>query len=243
MNSYSQMAELYDSLMYDVEYDGWAEYIDRLLKKYNAPGRRVFETACGTGSLTIRLKKMGWDVQASDLSGEMLMAAQEKARKNGLKVEFICQDMRKIDVENRDAVICACDGVNYLTEGLAEFLQGVYRGLKKGGVIAFDISSSYKLREIVGDQLFFDDGDDVTWIWQNSLEKNTVHMELSFFIRNGGIYIRKDESHVQRIYETEEVLEAMRAAGFVQCGAFGFLTETAPEKDAERIQFIGKKPL
>lgn len=242
MNSYGPMAELYDSLMYDVDYNQWAAYLDGLLKKYQAPGKRVFETACGTGNITLPMKKMGWDIQGSDISMDMLMAAQEKARTRGLKLEFICQDMEHIQVENRDAILSACDGVNYLTEGLDGFFEGAFHGLKPGGVLAFDISSSYKLREIVGDQLFFDDGDDVTWIWQNTLEENRVCMEVSFFVRKGGIYIRRDESHVQRIYEAEEVLAAMKKAGFQEVRAFGFLTEQPPKAQEERIQFIGKRP-
>lgn len=243
MNSYTAMAQVYDSLMYDVDYDAWAAYLDGLLKAWGAPGKRVFETACGTGSLTLRLKRLGWDIQGADLSPEMLMAAQEKARKSGLRLEFACQDMREIRVENRDAIVCACDGVNYLTEGLERFLAGAYRGLRPGGVLAFDISSSYKLRQMAKDQLYFDDGDDVTWFWQNTQEGRLVHMELSFFLRNGGIYIRKDETHTQRIYETEEILEAMGQAGFRRQAAYGFLTEEPPGEREERIQFVGQKPL
>ena len=56
---YEKLAEFYDELMGDVDYDAWAEYIHSLLQKAEIPVKKVFETACGTGMLSIRLRKMG----------------------------------------------------------------------------------------------------------------------------------------------------------------------------------------
>ena len=64
-NSYTALAEAYDALMYDVDADAWAAYLDMLLG--GAP-KRVFEAACGTGNITLGLLEKGYDVTACDIS-------------------------------------------------------------------------------------------------------------------------------------------------------------------------------
>ena len=49
--AYSAFAAGYDRMMADVDYDGWANYIDGFLREAGA--KSVLECACGTGSLTV----------------------------------------------------------------------------------------------------------------------------------------------------------------------------------------------
>ena len=62
-------------------------------------------------------------------------------------------------------------------------------------------------------------------------------MELTFFERGkNGLYTRYDESHIQYIYEEEEIISALKEAGFA------VRTEGHLGKDKkQRINFICKK--
>ncbi len=241
-NSYCALSKVYDELMYDVDYDRWADYVASLLPE---KCRRVAETACGTGGITFRLCEMGYRVTASDISPEMLNIAAANARAYGLKPNFICQDMCELSLPPQDAVICCCDGVNYLTEPhmLRKFLSAAYSCLKTGGRLLFDISSLHKLRDVLGSNLFFDDSDDVTLLWQNSFDETTrlLQMSLTLFKREGKLYSREDEQQTQRAYDADEVLFMLREAGFENCRALGFLTDRPANDDDERIQFIAEK--
>ena len=62
---YSEFAEVYDSLIYDMPYETWADFIEK-----NSSGD-VLELACGTGNLTKLLAKRR-SVTALDISPEML---------------------------------------------------------------------------------------------------------------------------------------------------------------------------
>ena len=58
---------------------------------------------------------MGARVTGVDLAPEMIARAQEKARAWGVPAAFAVQDMRDFALPRRaEAVVCACDGVNYL---------------------------------------------------------------------------------------------------------------------------------
>ena len=114
---YTDFAYAYDRLMNDVPYEAWARYYAGLLELYSIrPGARCVECACGTGSLTIPLAKLGFSMTGMDLSAEMLNLAQQKAREQGMLIPFVRQDMRRLAVQRPvDAVLATCDGPNYLT--------------------------------------------------------------------------------------------------------------------------------
>ena len=113
---YQSFAGVYDALMAQVDYAAWAEHYHQLMQLCGVKkGARCVECACGTGSITIPLRKMGYQMTGVDLSQEMLWIAAQKARKQGMGLPFIQQDMRKLHLHRQmDAVIATCDGVNYL---------------------------------------------------------------------------------------------------------------------------------
>ena len=114
---YTAFAHVYDALMAQVDYDAWAEHYSRLMAECGVPARgKCVECACGTGNLTLPLRRVGYQMTGVDLSEEMIAAAMEKARKAGLDIPFVRQDMTALKVPGRvHAVLATCDGVNYLT--------------------------------------------------------------------------------------------------------------------------------
>ena len=79
---YTGFAEVYDTLMNDVHYGAWADMYARMMTAYGIPrNAKVCECACGTGSLTLPLQQLGYEMMGIDLSQEMLWQAAQKARK------------------------------------------------------------------------------------------------------------------------------------------------------------------
>ena len=69
-----------------------------------------------------------------DISEEMLYIASEKARAAQLdkRILFLNQDMTEFELYGTvDAAVCALDGVNYLTENIAQLMPRVYVKNKK----------------------------------------------------------------------------------------------------------------
>jgi len=243
--SYRNLSGVYDELMYDINYDAWADYLAMLLKKHVGEHTRILEAACGTGSLSIRLKKRGFDVTATDISEEMIEIAIPKAREAGVSISFACQDMRRLESTPKHAVLACCDGVNYLTDDndLRDFFSAAYRCLKRRGVLLFDISSSYKLRHTLGNELYYEIGDEITYLWKNTFSESNqcVRMELTFFRRDGEHYLRSDEEHLQKAHETEHLKKLLLECGFQQVYAYSFQTENNCTEQDERIQFVAIK--
>ena len=239
---YGKFAGLYDPLMKDVDYDRWAEYIASFLPEGSL---RIADCACGTGEMTLRLAKLGHILTGVDISEDMLRVASEKARKAALKIPFICQDMAKLTLHRpQDAIVCACDGVNYLDsiEDATEFFAAAYNALKHKGMLLFDISSKYKLERVLDCNTFAEDDGERAYIWKNCYdpESRLISMELSFYEKQGDMYRRFEEKHIQRAHGEDELISAMERAGF-DAKAYSFLTMENTKEDDLRIQFIGRK--
>ena len=214
---------VYDELMMDIAYNDWADYINGLLDINGVSEKAsILEVGCGTGSVTVRLKKKGYDIVGLDISHDMLRKAEEKARKEGVDIPFICQDLNEIDLHKKmDAIVAVCDVVNYVEEEkLKRFLLSAYEILKEDGVLLFDISSEYKLKNILGNNTFFEDREDITYIWSNKLNDEKINMDLTMFIKEGEVFKRYDEKHVQSIYSENSLLEALENSGFKDVKAY-----------------------
>ena len=241
--AYSAFAAGYDRMMGDVDYDGWANYIHGFLREAGA--KSVLECACGTGSLTVRLGRMGYRITGADLSEDMLMAARQKALDAGLRfLPFVCQDMRRIALHKPvDAVISACDGVNYLLDGAEDFFRSAYAALRPGGLLLFDVSSAYKLSAILANNTFAATGEDWAYIWENQYHprSNRVDMLLTGFLKQGTGYGRFEEQHSQRAYAEEELRSSLASCGFGDIRVYEAFTRDAPSPTAERLQFTARK--
>lgn len=233
---YNEFASVYDALMYDAQYDTWVEFIKRRIPQ----GKKIVELAAGTGEATVRLCK-NYEVIANELSPEMLNIAAQKLRAAGEKIKLICEDMCNLSLHKPvDAAVCVCDGINYLTkEGqLLQAFKAIRSNLVLGGEFIFDISSEHKLKNM-HEQVFFDDDDDVTYLWKNTFDQNskTLTMEITFFMREDEKYRRFDETHIQRAFSLEEIKQALEQSGFILDGIFdNYSLKNANEK-SERITF------
>ena len=83
-DAYTALARYYDRLTTDVDYAGWADYVERHVQKQKRPVRTVAELGCVTGSLTELLARRGYRMTAVDLSPDMLAMADQKCQGLGV---------------------------------------------------------------------------------------------------------------------------------------------------------------
>ena len=242
---YGPFAASYDAMMHDVDRAAWTAYLDGFLKETGA--KDVMDCACGTGAMTIALHRLGYRVLGNDVSPDMLMQARSNAMKAGCKsIVFVCEDMRKLVIHKPiDAVLCVCDGVNYLTErkDVVSFFRRAYDCLKPGGLLLFDVSSAYKLSTVLGNNTFTEETDDYAYIWKNAYDAKTklCEMGLTCFVKNGAQYDRFSETHLQRAHTEQELTAWLRETGYREIHAYHAFTREPVRPDSERIQFAARK--
>lgn len=240
--AYAVLAPLYDRLTdRDIDYSKWCE--DYCTLAGLTRGQTVLEAACGTGKMTAQLLRRGLRVTGTDISPQMLTVAGETCRKLGTTPVLALCDMRTLKTHRPvDAVLCTCDGVNYLTQDAdaAAFFSSAFAALKPGGILAFDISSAQKLRGMDG-QVYYDDRQDVTCLWTNALDGDVLQMELTFFVRKDqALYQRVDETHRQRAYAPEKLETLLMQTGFEAVQIV--LPSDTPAWRRGRVHITARKP-
>lgn len=236
---YKYLSACYDEFMAEVDYDSWAKRITYCLENR----KKGIDCGCGSGKITSRLKKAGYDVIGTDVSAEMLEAARANFIRENLDIPLVQMDSEKLTVGNKIEFITAvCDVVNYIKKP-ERFFRSAYRALKPGGILIFDISSKFKLTGIIGNNVFTDSTDNVTYIWSNVLSPalDKVEMYLTFFTKNAtGSYDKSEEKQVQYIYDPEYLVSLLRQTGFENIKYVGFDGKGRMEEE-ERIFFTAYK--
>lgn len=248
MGSYNNFASYYDYLMSeDINYERIVDFIENIFIEYEIEPQLVADLACGTGNITVPMSKRGYEMIGIDKSVQMLDVARAKAVSEKEDILFLNQSITKLDLYGTcDAFLCMIDGVNYIINPKA--LYNMFSRINKcfinpKGVFIFDISSYYKIKNIIGNNTFIHDGDDIFYTWENKFyEKNNLcNMYLNFFVRKGKGYKRFSEHHIQRGYKREEIKMLLKKAGFKDIMEFnGFSMEKADDK-SQRIVFVCRK--
>lgn len=265
MAQYEILAYFYDELMDDVNYKLWSDHIEEIFKYNNVSPNNILELACGTGNITIEMAKRGYDIVGLDISDEMLEVAYMKTVERGRDIRYISQDMTELDYSRKtDCVLCMCDGFNYITDknSLKIVFEKVYELLDKNGIIVFDISSSYKIKNILGNNFMVDKRDEINSMWINTYDDETklVEMDLTFFIKldevldeedyekissmslgEESLYKKYEETHIQRAYDEDEIIDLLKEVGFSSINSFGDFSMSSPEDRCERIFFSAVK--
>lgn len=245
IESYADFARVYDSLMDDIDYDVWATHYMDILREQGCKPKFLVDLGCGTGSMTLALAKKGMDVIGLDRSEDMLMMARDKALQAKREdLLFVQMDIRDFSLPMpADALICANDVINYLLleEDLQRFFSCAYAWLKPGAGLVFDISTPHKLQNMHG-QVYYDDRDELTLLWNNAMKGDVLFMELAVFCREkDGRYSRFDEQHEQRVWGQDLLTTMLQQTGFSDIHIYGGQEMRPPMEEDERIHFFARK--
>lgn len=244
---YSNFAFYYDRLMKDVDYSKWADYIEQLFKRNNSEPSMVLDLGCGTGSFCTEMAGRGYEMIGIDLSPEMLSCAKAKALEKNLDILYLNQDIANFELYGTvDAIVCLMDSLNYITykKDVRKVLRLANNYLNPGGLFIFDLNSRHKFEQILGNNVFFNNDRDISYIWQNSYDKakSICRFDLTFFIASGDVYRRFDEEHYERAYDVDEMGKIIISAGLELCSVYREFDFKPPVKSTERIFFTCRKP-
>ncbi|MCQ2399028.1 MAG: class I SAM-dependent methyltransferase [Clostridia bacterium] len=233
MEAYKTLADVYDLLQSDELVKKEKSFALKAVKK--APVPVGVDVGCGTGEITRALKDGGYDVTGTDVSSEMLSVAVRKSE----GINYYLQSAENFSgFDGLGFITAVNDVVNYLSEKkVTAFFKRAFGCLRCGGVFAFDISSEEKLKNVLGNEMFGSDDEDLSFMWFNTLKKDRVIMDLVFFKRDdGGKYTRTEERHVQFIHGKDFIVNELKKAGFTQITVKGY-----PDANPLRIYFTAIK--
>ena len=245
MGAYEALAASYDRLTNDVDYEATVAFYREILKQEGLHPRTAVDLACGTGSVTAILARMGLEVTGVDLSEEMLTVAQQKLWEADMQARLVCQNLRDLRLPRGvDLAVCALDSLDYITDpgDCEKAIRRIYKALNPGGIFIFDVNTPEKLRAMDG-QVFLDEDDDVYCVWRGEFdeESNICSYGMDLFQRQGDVWYRSFEEHREYAYSVEQLMGYLKAAGFTSIRVFADRKFEAPGVGEQRVYFKARK--
>jgi len=148
MNPYRLIAHFYDSYLDHTLYEDFLLLIQHTHRKGKA-----LDLATGTGQMALLLAKHGFDVDATDISLEMLQEAKKNLSKTDLSIDFQVHDIiDPITSKTYDVITLASDVVNHLSsiEDVYLVFGHVQRALNPGGIFVFDAIHEDYANHLIG---------------------------------------------------------------------------------------------
>jgi len=251
--TYSALASIYDEVMYDVDYELWANFIDDILQIHHPDPHTLLELACGTGSLALSLDELNcYDITATDKSDKMLEVARKKSGSDTYNLTFKQVDFTQIELEKRfDAAILLFDSINYLhTPGqIVKLLNHVEKVLHPGGLFIFDFTTPRNSRLAV--KTLHNEkrkaAEDIEYERSSIFDKKQRLHTNEFTIRyldTNSRKIRREftELHKQKIYTLNEILDIVSRSSFSILNKYSGFELKEATHNSLRITLVLKCP-
>jgi SAM-dependent methyltransferase len=202
----------------------WDEDLVTLIEKACAlkPGAEILDLGCAGGDQAKVLAKKGYKVTGVDYVPALIEYTKDAFVKEGLGGDFIVEDMREINYENRFDLVTMLSGAfgYFCDEGNKEMLEKIHRALKPGGHAFIDYlpverycatGQTRKWHKIEGGYTLVEE-------WYDA-PTATYRSQCTQIMLDGRIITGADEENrgafeVLRCYSAREMEDLAREAGF-----------------------------
>lgn len=236
---YTLLAGVYDTIMAEVEYDDWADFVVDLAGQASVAGGPALDLGCGTGNATLPLWRRGYDVEGLDASAAMLAVARRKLP----AVRFTRGEFETFSLGRRFSLVYSVfDALNNLLtdDAFAAALARVRAHLLPGGAFVFDVNTPVGLRELWQGGVAEGWADDVYYRWSHDYDEVTGVVTVAAFCRTeDGTFT---EVHRERGYDEAALRRLLAEAGFVEVEVVAFPDRAPAPVDAERVWVAARRP-
>lgn len=207
------------------------------------PGGRVLDLCCGPGRHSLELARRGYPVTGVDRSAAYVAQARARAEAEGLRVEFVVEDMRRfVRAESFDAVINMFTSFGYFEDPAEDrlVLEHAFTSLKPGGSILLEMVGREVVARVFRERQWEQDADGTFLLQEHRLAPDWGWIDNRWIlIRDGQL----EEFHFgHRIYAGTELAALLRACGFADVRLFGSLAGVPYDHHAGRLVVCARKP-
>lgn len=250
---YSKLAEIYDHIMENVDYEVWADFIDEIIQVHHPDPRTIMELACGTGSLALSLDElMCYEIMGTDKSPAMIAKAREKNRLQKASVSFREMDFLDINLDQKfDIIVSIFDSINYLHESrsIKKLLAEVKKVMDRNSLFIFDFTTPRNSIQAIE---YLDNEEGTTSNDFYFFRKSRYDAEQQIHYNDFEIEKLSDdhktvlnryyEQHRQRIYTLQQMLDIISETDFEIVSKYEDFDLVDASEDSLRITMVLRCP-
>ena len=201
----------------------------------------VLDLCCGPGRHSLQLARQGFSVTAVDRTKMYLERARKQAETEGLKIEFIEDDMRRFCRPGSfDVAINLFTSFGYFEDmnDDRQVAANVYRSLRDKGVFLIDIMGKEVLARIFRERDWYE-LDNIMVLEERKVCANWSWIENRWLMIKDGKMDEWKVSH--RLYSAAELAALLSDCGFKAIDAYGDLTGAPYDHTAKRLVLVAHK--
>jgi len=216
--------------------------VDRIVSLLEiTPGATVLDLCCGVGRHSLELARRGFNVTGVDRTRFYLEKASKKAEEEGLRVEFLQDDMRKFCRPDAfDAVLNLYTSFGYFEDPKEDqqVIENVYRTLKSGGVLLMEMMGKEILARIFLKRNWYEE-EGMIVLEERKLSKNWSWIDNRWILIKGNNRTEFKVSH--RLYSATELTALLGGCGFTGIEVYGDLDGSPYDHTAKRLVAVARK--
>jgi len=229
-------------IFHERRWEKTAEEVANIISLLNiGEATSVLDLCCGPGRHSLELARQGFSVTAVDRTKMYLERARKQAETEGLKIEFIQDDMRQFCRPSAfDVAINLFTSFGYFedTNDDKQVAANVYHSLKEKGVFLIDIMGKEVLARIFRERDWYE-LDNTMVLEERKVCANWSWIENRWLMIKDGKMDEWKVSH--RLYSATELAALLSDCGFKAIDVYGDLTGTPYDHTAKRLVLVAHK--
>lgn len=216
--------------------------IDHLIKLLNLKGKeRILDIGCGWGRHVLELARRGYDVTGIDQSETMIAKARELMRTEGLKTEFIVQEMEDIAcTDTYDLAIAMFGSFGYSRNDDVHLsiLTSLHRALRPSGRLCLEQWNRDRYIQLDGQQQTHEHKGTAI-VEDHTFDQKTGRMNiLRRYVTGGNAH---DFRVSFRLFTVDELRNLLVSAGFGRINVYGNFDGNAPRPESPTMVVVADK--
>ena len=208
-----KFAEAWYNLGGDFSYM-FSKQLINYLKANNLQPKNVLDVYCGAGNFLAEMQKTGIKCTGTEGSKAFIKFNQ----KNYKDMEFLyANNLADFATKQKfDMITCIYDLVNYMEtyKEWQDFFKVAYKQLNKGGLFVFDYNTPKRLAD--WNTVVYEESDKMDYLQtvKSGVYGKTI-INYIYYIKNAdGTYDKTSSLRTETTFELEQVLDALKKAGF-----------------------------
>jgi len=238
--AYTSLAQYYDLLFQEKDYDRETDFIKQVIKKYLPGAKSILDVGCGTGNHLNMLVGRFETLYGVDLNPEIINVAKKKSS----KIKYFVGSLADFNINLKfDVITCLYSVFNYnQTINAAEkTLQNFKKHLNPGGIIIIALYTPTNTQKKIALNTGKYEDVEVAKIDQWTYDPKTKIETSEFLVlvkNNNQIDFFTENNHKFRIYQVSEFKELLTNAGFIDIKVFDNFVNKPVSKTTKYPIFI-----